>query len=41
MDSKEYKLLQRVFNEQYKLEGKKQKNVLLQPKEEISPDSVK
>jgi len=28
------------INEQYKLEGKKQKNVLLRPKEEISADSV-
>jgi len=39
-NNEEYKLLQRVFNEQYKLEGKKQKNVLLRPKEEISADSV-
>lgn len=39
-NTEEYKLLQRVFNEQYKLEGKKQRNVLLRPKEEISADSV-
>jgi len=33
-------LLQRVFNEKYKFEGKKQKNALLRPKEEISTGSV-
>ena len=38
-DSEAYRLLQRVFNEQYKVEGD-DKKVELRPKEEIGSDSV-